>query len=326
MPPRRAARRFMRPPPRTRPRSGHPVAATRLRPGPHRGAAGRVLPRARDPDRYRCRHRGDLLPRRGRSARRRDLVLRAVHPRRGPRRRWRRGRPSRARDTDRTPRPWFRAFSTRFVRMRFTRRLSVSTGAAASRGSISTTKSPPSASPTVCNTNSPRFTGSSSTPSTPASARASSSSSETRRSNRCTSAPNNSSGSRMRAGRSAARDSSTSADAARVVSGDRSSWLTSDANRASRSKRCWSASTMRLKDPANGSRSASPRTSRRCLRSPAAMADAVVLTSRSGASTRRAAQTPSNAAAIVVNAAAASSAFRITRSVLASSWRTTISK
>ena len=51
-----------------------------------------------------------------------------------------------------------------------------------------------------------------------------------------------------RSGISSRRASITSTEAASVISGERSSWLTSDAKRASRSTRCCSASAMSLND------------------------------------------------------------------------------
>ena len=64
------------------------------------------------------------------------------------------------------PPPWVRAFSSRLVRTRFSRRLSVRTGSVARWGSISTRKSASVLNATEWRTSSARLTGSSSTPST----------------------------------------------------------------------------------------------------------------------------------------------------------------
>ena len=55
-----------------------------------------------------------------------------------------------------------------------------------------------------------------------------------------------------RSGMSSRWFSSTSTDAASVISGERSSWLTSEANRASRSMRSWRAWAMSLNESASG--------------------------------------------------------------------------
>ena len=67
--------------------------------------------------------------------------------------------------------------------------------------------------------------------------------------------------------RTATTQPSTEAD--KVISGERSSWLTSEANLASRSSRIWSADAMSLNDLASRARSSSPRTFMRSDRWPA---------------------------------------------------------
>ena len=76
------------------------------------------------------------------------------------------------------------------------------------------------------------------------------------------------------------------------MSGDRSSWLTSEVKRASRSMRSWSWSTIRLKAEARTARSAKSALSRRVSRRPPAMASAAWAVSCSGRKARLAAQRP----------------------------------
>ena len=72
----------------------------------------------------------------------------------------------------------------------------------------------------------------------------------------------------VRSGRSSRRASSTSTAADRAVIGERSSWLTSDAKRASRSIRACTASAMSLNESARRSRSGSLSGSSRVSRPP----------------------------------------------------------
>jgi hypothetical protein len=120
--------------------------------------------------------------------------------------------------------------------------------------------------------------------------------------------------------------SSTSIEAASVMSGDRSSWLTLDANRASRSIRSSSTSAISLNDAASGARSTSSLASTRVSNRPVAMAWAASLMPRSGRSTRRAAHQPTSAPAAVASSDAASSEMLIDSSVSSSSPSDTISK
>ena len=87
-----------------------------------------------------------------------------------------------------------------------------------------------------------------------------------------------------------------------AVSGVRSSWLTSDAKRASRSMRCCSETAISLNDRTMGSRSASPSSSSRVSRRPPAMSTAAADTRSSGRSSRRLAYKPTAAPAMAVNA------------------------
>ena len=69
----------------------------------------------------------------------------------------------------------------------------------------------------------------------------------------------------VRSGSSPRRPLMTSAAAARAVIGERSSWLTSEAKRASRSMRACTASAMSLNELASRSRSGSPSRATRVL-------------------------------------------------------------
>ena len=101
---------------------------------------------------------------------------------------------------------------------------------------------------TARTTNSPTRTGSRRTSATPASMREISSRSWTSRWKRRISAVSRSSAARDRSGSSLRRELEHLRGAASVVSGDRSSWLTADANRASRSMRCTRCSVIWLND------------------------------------------------------------------------------
>ena len=108
-------------------------------------------------------------------------------------------------------------------------------------------------------------TGSVTRSSDPDSARLNSRSSATSRWNRRTSTARRSTVWRVRSSKVSRRASSISVVVARVVSGDRSSWLTSEAKRASRAMRCSRAEAMRLNESVRGSRSGSPWASRRVV-------------------------------------------------------------
>ena len=97
-------------------------------------------------------------------------------------------------------------------------------------------------------TSSATFTSSRKTSTEPASARDISSRSPTMRWKRRRSSLRSCRARWERGGRSSRSASSTSSEAARVVSGERSSWLTSELNRASRSMRSCSWSTMALNE------------------------------------------------------------------------------
>ena len=91
----------------------------------------------------------------------------------------------------------------------------------------------------------------------PASKRLISSRSSTRPWKRLTSLVSRSSAAWARSGSSSRRASITSTDADSVISGERSSWLTSEAKRASRSMRSCSAEAMSLNELASTPRSGS---------------------------------------------------------------------
>ena len=128
---------------------------------------------------------------------------------------------------------------------------------------------------TACRTNSTRLSSSRSSRAVPTSKREISSRSSTSCLNRSTSADEQVDRG-LRRGRAArrVRVSSTSTDAASVISGDRSSWLTSDAKRASRSTRSCSAPAISLNEAASEARSRSAGGTRRVSRRPPAMASA----------------------------------------------------
>ena len=121
--------------------------------------------------------------------------------------------------------------------------------------------------------------------------------------------------------------SSTSIAAAKVVSGDRSSWLTSELKRASRSMRSCNWSTMALNDMVKPSRSGSAASrSSRVSRSPEAMAPAARDTSASGRSERTLANRPSPVPRSVVTTPATKRVNPSTRSVWSRSDRSKTSK
>ncbi len=99
----------------------------------------------------------------------------------------------------------------------------------------------------------------------------------------------------VRSGMSSRRASSTSTAAVSAVIGDRSSWLTSEANRASRSIRVCTASAISLNDPASRSRSGSDSGARRVSRPPEAISSAASATWLSGRSSRRLVARPKSA-------------------------------
>ena len=101
---------------------------------------------------------------------------------------------------------------------------------------------------------------------------------------------------RARSGRSSRVFSSTSTDAVNVIKGERSSWLTSEAKRASRSIRSSKPPAISLNDATKLSKSSSPAGSRRVSSLPPAIASAAPLTSRSGARALVAANRPARAA------------------------------
>ena len=103
-----------------------------------------------------------------------------------------------------------------------------------------------------------------------------------------------------RAGRSSRRASSTSTAAVSAVSGERSSWLTSEAKRASRSMRSWTASAMLLNELTSRCRSGSASSGRRVSRPPSASSLAASATRDSGFRRRRLAHQPSPAEASTV--------------------------
>ena len=121
----------------------------------------------------------------------------------------------------------------------------------------------------------------------PASMRESSRRSMTMASKRRTWPTTTSSACCVRSGSSPRRPWMTSAAAAKAVIGERSSWLTSEAKRASRSMRAWTASAMSLNELTSRSRSGSPSRATRVLRSPAAISPAASVIRPSGWTRRR---------------------------------------
>ena len=103
-----------------------------------------------------------------------------------------------------------------------------------------------------------------------------------------------------------------------MVNGLRSSWLTSAANRASRSTRCASAVTMALKLSTRPASSPSRSAASLVSKLPAASRRAAELTARSGAVSRRLAHHPIAAPATVAAAAAAIRTLRKTERVRSS--------
>ena len=120
----------------------------------------------------------------------------------------------------------------------------------------------------------------------------------------------------VRSGMSSRRASSTSTAAARAVIGERSSWLTSEAKRASRSIRVCTASAISLNEPANRSRSGSDSGASRVSSPPEAMSSAASATWLSGRSSRRLVARPNRVASSRVPAAPSVSAVRIEVNVL----------
>ena len=118
----------------------------------------------------------------------------------------------------------------------------------------------------------------------------------------------------------------TSIDADNVINGERSSWLTSEAKRASRSMRSSRAAAISLNDIVSGARSGSSATTSRVSRRPLAIEWAASLTSVSGSSARRLAEYPRPAPAAVVNKAPPAKMMPSERSVSDSSVSDTISK
>ncbi len=150
----------------------------------------------------------------------------------------------------------------------------------------------------------------------PASTRDISRRSLTMRWKRRRSSPRSASAWRERGGRSSCSASSTSSDAANVVRGERSSWLTSELKRASRSMRTWSWSTMALKEFVSPSRSGSVASgSRRVSSSPPAMAPAARDTSARGRKSRLLAKRPRPVPSSVVMIPTTKSVMPRTRSV-----------
>ena len=160
----------------------------------------------------------------------------------------------------------------------------------------------------------------------PASNRLISSRSSTRPRKRATSLTSRSSAACARSGISSRRASMTSTEADSVISGERSSWLTSDANRASRSTRSWSAEAMSLNDVASTPRSGSSVGVRRVSSRPPAIAFAASDASATGRTARRAASTPTSTPRPVVIVAASSSERATLDSVWLSSSRLKNSK
>ena len=119
----------------------------------------------------------------------------------------------------------------------------------------------------------------------------------------------------VRSGSSPRRPSMTSAAAASAVIGERSSWLTSEAKRASRSMRAWTASAMSLNESARRSRSGSPSRTTRVSRSPAAISPAASVMRPSGRSSRPLVHQPAKLASRIVTTDPTTSVNRIVRSV-----------
>ncbi len=160
----------------------------------------------------------------------------------------------------------------------------------------------------------------------PASKRLISRRSSTRPWNRLTSLVSRSSAAWARSGSSLRRASITSTDADSVISGERSSWLTSEAKRASRSMRSCSAEAMSLNELASTPRSGSSVGGRRVPRWPPAIALAAWAASATGRTARRAAKTPSSTPSAVVITLASSSDRATLDSVRSSSPRSKNSK
>ena len=118
------------------------------------------------------------------------------------------------------------------------RRLSARTRTRATAGSQEMGMATGLVAETAFSTNSSKLNTSKSSSAVPTSKREISSRSSTRCSKRFTSSVSRSRAVRARSGNSARRVFITSTEAERVMRGDRSSWLTSDANRSSWAIRC----------------------------------------------------------------------------------------
>ena len=157
---------------------------------------------------------------------------------------------------------------------------------------------------TACLMNSKSDSGSRTRRIAPASNREISNKSSTKPWNRATSLDSKSSAACDRSGSSSRRDSRTCTDAAKVIRGLRSSWLTSEVNRASRSTRSCSVVTMSLNAEVRACMSGSSVGSRRVSSRPSAIARAACAALASGRTARREANTPSAIPTnVVVNAA-----------------------
>ena len=146
--------------------------------------------------------------------------------------------------------------------------------------------------PIACSTNWSALRSSRLRGTTPASNREISRRSSTRVRKRVTSLRSRSTAARARSGISDLRLSITSMDASSVMSGERSSWLTSEAKRASRSTRCSSASAISLNDSARTPRSGSFSGFNRVSSRPPAIDFAARAASATGRTARRAANAP----------------------------------
>ena len=234
-----------------------------------------------------------------------------------------------------TPPAYRVAFSTRLVTTRSKRRLSIrirrfstpgATWTAMSEGRRFPAESTATVEATACRTSSAGLTSSSDSSADPASNREISSRSSTMRRNRCRSPSSRVRARRARGVSSALWVSSTLTEADRVVRGERSSWLTSDVNRASRSIRFWRLAAIRLNEVARSRRSGSPPVSTRVSSWPPAIETAASEIPARGSRARPAAHRPTMAPATVVKRAPAARAMARDRRVLASSSRENTSK
>ena len=206
------------------------------------------------------------------------------------------------------PPAYFAALSIRLAITRTRRRLSARMTIPASSLSSSTGTVPGADHDTAWLTSSPRRISLRSSRAAPASKREISSRSSTSCRKRPTSATMRSIAAWADAsGISARREASTSIDAESVMTGERSSWLTSDANRPSRSMRSSSAEAMWLNEVTNTPRSGSSSAPSRVSSRPPAIASAARETSANGRRVRRLVHQPRAAPAIVVRTAAPNS-------------------